>query len=257
MAVFKRGFPVEDMSAFMPKLRYSHTLAARVRTRAPRPALATNLAVLALGLAVAGGATLHRQALDRRFAEVVARGASAPLEIKRLKGDLLRMDLTEEEMERQLDARLKYLQTVKKKEFYLSIDTEGGKLYLKNGDNVVRAAPVRIGEAATISGKGGKTWTFAPLKGAFAVTGKAEGASWRIPAWVYAKNRQASPRELPTLANGLGRFVVSLPNGYVIHSSPSPESPLKGAKPGSFLVPEKDLAAIWPRVANGMRVYVF
>jgi len=257
MPFFKRGFLVEDMSAFMPQLRYSRTLAARFRTRAPRPALATNLAVLALGLAAAGTAAIHRQVLDRRFAEVVSLGAGAPLEIKRLKGDLLRMELTEEELERELDARLKYLETAKRNEFYLSIDTEEKKLYLKNGENVLREAPVEIGEAATISGKREKTWTFAPLKGAFAVTGKAEGANWRIPAWVYAKNRTPAPRELPTVANGLGRYVVSLPNGYVIHSPPAAESPLKGVKPGSFLVPEKDLAAIWPRVKNRMRVYIF
>lgn len=257
MQFLRRGFPVEDMSGFMPQLRYSHTLAARLRTRAPRPALATNLAVLAFALAAAGIAALHRQTLDRRFAEVFEQGESAPFEIKRLKGDLLRMDLTAEELERELDARLKYLETAKKNEFYLSIDTKGGRLYLKNGENVVREAPVEVGEAATISGKGAKTWTFAPLKGAFTVAGKAEGASWRIPPWVYARNRTPVPRELPTVENGLGRYVVSLPSGYVIHSPPAPESPLKGAKPGSFLVPEKDLAAIWPRIGNRMRVYIF
>jgi len=257
MPLLRRGFRVEEMSAFMPRLRYSRTLAARLRTRAPRPALATNLAVLAFALAAAGVAALHRQALDRRFAEVIAQGESAPLEIKRLKGDLLRMDLTQEELERELDARLKYLETASKKEFYLSIDTEKRRLYLKHGENVVREAAVEIGEAETISGKGEETWTFAPLTGAFHVTEKAEGASWRIPAWVYARNRVKTPPEPPTVANGLGKYVVSLPNGYVIHSPTAAESPLRGAKPGSFLVPEKDLAAIWPRIGSGVRVYIF
>ncbi|HXM76073.1 MAG TPA: hypothetical protein VN971_04800, partial [Thermoanaerobaculia bacterium] len=56
---------------------------------------------------------------------------------------------------------------------------------------------------------------------------------------------------------GLGRYVIVLSEDAVIHSPPPPESPLKGVKPGSFLVPEADLAAIWKRVGPRTRVYVF
>ena len=52
------------------------------------------------------------------------------------------------------------------------------------------------------------------------------------------------------MPNGLGRYVIFLPNSYVIHSPPPPDSPLQGPKPGSFMVPEADLAAIWPRITN-------
>jgi hypothetical protein len=65
------------------------------------------------------------------------------------------------------------------------------------------------------------------------------------------------PRQLPVVKNGLGRYVILLPNDYVIHSPPPADSPLKGAKPGSFMVPEADLAAIWKRIGPETRVYVF
>jgi hypothetical protein len=51
--------------------------------------------------------------------------------------------------------------------------------------------------------------------------------------------------------------VIFLPDGYVIHSPPPPESPLQGPKPGSFMVSEADLAALWPRITNQTRVYIF
>jgi hypothetical protein len=65
------------------------------------------------------------------------------------------------------------------------------------------------------------------------------------------------PQPLPGLPGGLGRYVIELDGDYVVHSPPPPESPLKGAKPGSFLVPEADLGAVWKRITPSTRVYVF
>jgi hypothetical protein len=125
------------------------------------------------------------------------------------------------------------------------------------GRAVVREADVQIGDAKTITSPAGKTWTFLPLKGAFSVTGKEDGYAWAVPEWVYAMRNQPAPTERAVVPNGLGRYVIFLPNSYVIHSPPPPESPLQGPKPGSFLVPEADLAAIWPRITPQTRVYIF
>jgi len=65
------------------------------------------------------------------------------------------------------------------------------------------------------------------------------------------------PSSPQPIEGGLGRYVIVLSEDAVIHSPPPPESPLKGVKPGSFLVPEADLAAIWKRVGPRTRVYVF
>jgi hypothetical protein len=70
-------------------------------------------------------------------------------------------------------------------------------------------------------------------------------------------NQQPQPSELKRVPNGVGQYIIELPNGYLIHSEPSPDSPLKGPKPGSFMVPAETLHAIWPRVREGTRVYVF
>ncbi len=51
------------------------------------------------------------------------------------------------------------------------------------------------------------------------------------------------------------RFVIHLPNGHTIHSPP--RAGAKHAKPGSFMVPEADLAAIWDRISTATRVYIF
>ncbi len=65
------------------------------------------------------------------------------------------------------------------------------------------------------------------------------------------------PPSRPFVTDALGRYVIFLPNGYVIHTPPSPDSPLQGAKPGSFMISEADMSAIWPRISKETRVYVF
>jgi hypothetical protein len=123
------------------------------------------------------------------------------------------------------------------------------------GPTVVRECDVVVGEPRTIEAQDGKTWTFVPLKGEFTVLGKESDYAWTVPAWVYAMNGEAPRGE--SVRNGLGKYVVVLRNNYVIHTPPPPDSPLHGAKPGSFLVPEEDLAAIWPRISKDTRVYIF
>jgi hypothetical protein len=61
----------------------------------------------------------------------------------------------------------------------------------------------------------------------------------------------------PRVPGGLGKYVILLPNGYVIHSPPPGGSPLVGAKPGSFMIAEEQMRAIWPRVSTATRVYIY
>ena len=167
------------------------------------------------------------------------------------------METDEKTLSALLDARLKYLENLKRNEFYISIDTKARRFEFHFGDRVVRDAPVEIGAPQTIEGKKGERWTFAPLTGSFNVRQKLQGASWRVPAWVYVMKKERPPRPLPRIDGGLGNYVLVLSEDYVIHSPPSPDSPLKGPKPGSFMVPERDLAAIWRRVSPETRVYIF
>lgn len=248
------GAPAREPSGiFAVRTRFMRKRAGR---KLPRPSSGL-LLVLFLLLLVGGiGAAIHRRILEKDFATRVARSQTAPYEIKRLRRELAGLELNEKELANALDTRLKYLEATKRNEFYISIDTKKRDFSFHFADRTLRDAPVEIGAPRTIvSGK--KKWTFAPLTGSFNVEKKVEGGSWRVPEWVYRMKGEEPAKSPPSIANGLGRYVIVLDNEYVIHSTPSPESPLKGPKPGSFMVPEADLAAIWKRVGPETRVYVF
>lgn len=243
----------EPSGIFAVRTRFLRKRAGR---KLPRPSSRALLVLFVLLLIGGVAAAIHRRVLERDFETRVARSRTAPYEIKRIRRELADLELNEKELANALDTRLKYLAAAKRNEFYISIDTKKRAFSFHFADRTLRNAPVEIGAPRTIV-SGRKKWTFAPLTGSFNVDNKVEGGSWRVPEWVYRMNGEKPPKSAPSIANGLGRYVIVLDNEYVIHSSPSAESPLKGPKPGSFMVPEADLAAIWKRVGPETRVYVF
>ncbi len=227
------------------------------RRRLSRPPLWLNLLLLLLAAGALAYTRVQRSELDEKMAGLF-RPASHRAEVDRIRGDLAEMDVTKQQLANELDGRLAYLQDVQGGQFYLAINTQAKKLYLRLGKDIVREADVQIGDPQTIRDPDGKIWTFVPLKGVFSVVGKDDSYRWPVPAWVYVMNGEPVPAQRTIIPNGLGHYVIALPNFYIIHSPPPPGSPLAGRpKPGSFMVPEADLAAIWPRIAKDMRVYIF
>jgi hypothetical protein len=212
--------------------------------------------VLGLGVAMLIAAGEHRRRLDGRFERIVKTQVSSPFQLARIRNDLASMELTRESLDRELANRLAMARSFEASEFYLAIDTTSRKLRLHFGAEVVREADVVIGEPRVVTAQG-KTWRFVPLKGALTVAGTLIDQPWTVPPWVYAMRNAPVPQNPVSVPGGLGKYVIVLPNGYVIHSPPSPDSPLSGAKPGSFMVAEDQMRAIWPRISTATRVYIY
>jgi hypothetical protein len=241
----------------MPERRDEYRPGGPDRRSFPRPPLWLNLLLLLLGIAGVVFARHHREMVSTRFANVIAEEARTPADVKKIKEELATMDLTREQLKKELEGRTKIMTGLKSEDFFLSVDTRARKFRFYYGDSILREGDVTIGEQKTIQ-SGDKTWTFVPVKGAFPVEAKIVGHDWEVPEWAYAMNGQPVPAQRPAIANGLGRYVLFLPNGYAIHTPPSADSPLKGAKPGSFMVSEADLAAIWPRIQKDKtQVYIY
>ena len=199
----------------------------------------------------------HREQVSKRFAHVIAEEARTPEDVRKLKVEMAEMNLSREQLQKELDGRAKFLGSLRSENFYLSIDTKARKIRFYYGDTVLREDDVQIGDSRTIR-SGDKQWTFIPLKGAFPVEAKLVSYDWPVPEWMYSLRNEPVPAEKRVVPNGLGRYVLFLPNGYAIHTQPSEDSPLQGPKPGSYMVSEDMLRAIWPRIHKGKtQVYIF
>ncbi|HYI10409.1 MAG TPA: L,D-transpeptidase [Thermoanaerobaculia bacterium] len=212
--------------------------------------------LLVLGVAGVLYGRHHREQVATQFSDVIAAEARTPGDIRKAKEELAEMDLSRQELERELDGRMKHLSLLKSENFYLSVDTRQKKLRFYYGDTVLRETEMAVGDSKTIK-SGDKSWTFVPLKGAFPIEAKIVGYDWRVAEWLYPMNDQPVPENRPVIEDGLGKYVLFLPNGYVIHTQPSEESPLKGPKPGSYMVTEEFMSAVWPRIHKGTQVFIY
>jgi hypothetical protein len=232
----------------MPERRNDERPDAPDRRSFPRPPLWLTLLLLLLAVGGVLYARYDRRRVSTRFARVLAEEARTPADVKQIKDELAKIDLTRNSLQHELEGRMKFVASLKSENFYLSIDTRARKLRFYYGSTVLREDDITPGDARTITANG-RTWTFIPLKGAFPIEAKIVGYDWRVPEWLDPAR--------PTVPNGLGKYVIFLPNGYVIHSPPSEASPLKGPKPGSYMVSEDMMAAIWPRIHQGTQVYIY
>jgi len=241
----------------MPDRRQLDSPGPRERRSFPRPPLWLNLLLLVLGIAGIVYARQHRDRVSSEFSDVIMREQRTPADVTNIKKDLAELDLSRGSLQEELAARMKFVNSLKSENFYLSIDTSKRKLRFYYGDTLLREADVLIGESKTLTANG-KTWTFIPLKGAFPIEAKLVDHAWRAPEWLYTLNNQPVPPERPVIPGGLGKYVLFLPNGYAIHTQPSPESLLRGPKPGSYLISEDFMRAVWPRINAGKtHVYIF
>jgi hypothetical protein len=241
----------------MPERRHHDRPGASERRSFPRPPLWLTLLLLLLGVGGLLYARHHREQISKQFAHVIAEEARTPEDVRKLKEEIASMGLSRDQLQKELDGRAKFLAGLKSENFYLSVDTKARKMRFSYGDTVLREADVQIGETQTIQ-SGDKKWTFIPLKGAFPVEAKLVDYAWPVPEWVYAMRNEPAPAQPPVVQNGLGRYVIFLPNGYAIHTQPSADSPLQGPKPGSYMVSEDMLRAIWERIHKGeTQVYIY
>lgn len=235
----------------------SHWPERRERRSFPRPPLWLNLLLLVVAGVTFAFAKHQRNVIDDKTAILFRPSANSPSGLNRMRDELAQMDLTKAQLAKELDGRMKYLQSLQGEDFYISIDTSRKKMQFRLGKSVVREADAQIGDAKTITSRDGRTWTFYALKGGFNVVGKDNDYASPVAEWVYALRNEPVPAHRPVIHHWLGHYVIFLPNNYVIESPPPSDSPLKGPKPGSFMVPEDDLAAIWPRITTETRVYIF
>ena len=241
----------------MPERRHEQRPESGDRRSFPRPPLWLNLLLLVIAIAGIAYARYDRERIAKRFSRVLTEEQRTPTDVRKIKDQLADMDLTQTQLQKELNGRAQFLQSLKSDEFFLSVDTQEQKLRFYYGNTVLREAPLTIGSNAEIKSPGGQSWTFVPVKGSFRINGKVVDYAWQIPEWVYVMNDQPVPGSRPTIEDGLGKYVIFIGNGYVIHSPPAEKSPLKGPKPGSFMVPDDDLRAIWPRIHIGTPVYIF
>lgn len=147
------------------------------------------------------------------------------------------------------------------KGLFIVIDTAANRLYLKNGDQVVREAVVSCGSGVVLEEPGGKkrSWVFDTPRGEFAVKSKITNPYWVKPDWAFIEEGEKIPRGMEDRieAGTLGDFALGFGQGYFIHGTLYTRLLGRNVTHGCVRVGDEDLKFVFKAVPIGAKIYIY
>lgn len=147
------------------------------------------------------------------------------------------------------------------KGLYIVIDTAENRLYLKNGQDVLRTAVVSCGSGVVLEEPGGKkrSWVFDTPRGEFAVKSKITNPYWVKPDWAFIEEGEAIPRDVEDrIESGtLGDYALGFGEGFFIHGTLYTRLLGRNVTHGCVRVGDEDLKAVFKAVPLGAKIYIY
>jgi L,D-transpeptidase YbiS len=144
---------------------------------------------------------------------------------------------------------------------YIVIDTAENRLYLKNGNEVIRTAVVSCGSGVILEEPGGKkrSWVFDTPRGEFFVKSKITNPYWVKPDWAFIEEGEAIPKVMEDrIESGtLGDYALGFGQGYFIHGTLYTRLLGRNVTHGCVRVGDEDLKAVFKAVPVGAKIYIY
>ena len=144
---------------------------------------------------------------------------------------------------------------------HIVIDTAANRLFLKDGDRIVREAVVSCGSCVVLEEPGGKkrSWVFDTPRGEFFVKSKITNPYWVKPDWAFIEEGEAIPKELEDRieAGTLGDYALGFGQGYFIHGTLYSRLLGRNVTHGCVRVGDEDLKAVFKAVPIGAKIYIY
>ncbi len=145
---------------------------------------------------------------------------------------------------------------------YIVIDTQGNKLQLREGDEILRQAICATGSGRKLEGqKSWHRWKFTTPKGRFSVLRKVEDPLWIRPIWDFIENDE----EIPIFAEDrrrfqrgvLGEYALYFLRDYMIHGTLFEVNLGKSITHGCVRLGAGDLRYLYQAVPVGAPVFIY
>src|SRR5438034_9058640 len=130
----------------MPERRSEGRPAWRERRAFRRPPLWLTLLLLIIAGVTFAYAKHQRNVIHEKTAILFRVNENSPSELNRIRNDLSQADLTKAELAKELDGRMKYMESLQGEEGDITIETNRSKLPLPMGKQVTREAELQAGE---------------------------------------------------------------------------------------------------------------
>ena len=142
---------------------------------------------------------------------------------------------------------------------YIVVDTGTNRLYLMEGEKIVRDAIVSTGSGSRLVDVAGRrVWVFNTPRGEFAVQRKIVNPVWTKPDWAFIEDGEPIPRKFADRLDPdvLGDYAMAIGDGYLIHGSLYKRTLGMSVTHGCIRVGDEDLEAIYKAAQLGTKVYI-
>lgn len=143
---------------------------------------------------------------------------------------------------------------------YIVVDQTNNRLYLKEGDRVLREAVCSAGSGMVLrDSEKGRVWVFDTPRGVFRVQKKARNPVWKKPDWAFIEEGKRPPaRASERIEVGtLGEYALYLGDGYMIHGTLYERLLGRSVTHGCIRLGKEDLRAVHDAAEVGTEVYIF
>jgi L,D-transpeptidase ErfK/SrfK len=165
---------------------------------------------------------------------------------------------------RRLQLRNQAIQQEMKKwipqEDYIIIDTAHNRLYLKNGEEILREAVCSTGSGRVLADPRKKRqWIFDTPRGEFQVQGKVKNPVWRKPDWAFIEEGESVPKsETDRFESGtLGDYGLAFGNGFFIHGTLYTRLLGRSVTHGCVRLGDEDLKYLFQKTNIGTRIFIY
>lgn len=143
---------------------------------------------------------------------------------------------------------------------HVVVDTAANRLYLKEGDRVVREAVVSCGSGNVLANPtGGQDWVFDTPRGEHKVESKVRKPLWVKPDWAFVEEGQQIPKKYSDRVEEgvLGDYALGIGRGYFLHGTLYTRMLGRNVTHGCVRVGDEDLEALYRKVPLGAKVFIY
>ena len=145
-------------------------------------------------------------------------------------------------------------------EVYLVVDTESNRLFIRQGEHVLKTIVVSTGSRELVKDENGRKWFFESPTGVLTVLGKERNPVWIRPDWSYVEeNMPVPPKNDPDriVRDVMGKYSLLLGNGYKIHGTTYKSLLGTAVTHGCVSMDDDDLKTVYQSVTIGTKVYIY
>ncbi len=142
----------------------------------------------------------------------------------------------------------------------IEVDTIANRLYLKEGDKILREAVCSTGTGGLlVDPNSGRRWVFETPHGVHRVLDKKKNPVWNKPDWAFVEEGTPIPKSEAERLDpySLGDYALYLGHGYLIHGTLYQRLLGRSVTHGCIRLGDEDLAAIFRATPVGARVYIY